>query len=484
MNQKLALAPLTLAVLIGCMSGCSSIKEPVMDSTIIVDTQETHLGALSVESTFIGKVGALNEVEVTAEVSDRVTNVFFDVGERVNAGDLLFTVDASNEQLALEKATVAYDMTLNNININESGSGNALTNLKYETAIETARQSYERKRDSLELASNDDFDMSEFRKVRKRWKDASEAYDKSPSDETWKEFCDAEDKYYDLLDDYTSYKDYVTEFENAYTTYEQALKEYEIYQSQQVGENSGDYALQRKQAELNYQSAVKAVNDTKTYAPISGVIQSKNITLHNLVSAGTVLYTIAADNMKDITFYVPGEIKNSLTNGQSVTADDGYATYKGAITEIGISADPVKGLFEVKAVVEDAVNLSNGMSVEITTVTHRADSMVIVPTDAVYFDNGEAYVYQMINGKAVKAPVSIEIYNPEQIAISTGLNPGEMVITSWSAGLKDGADVSLPKPPLLIKSDIQSDYSSAESSFIEKAPSKMDNTETEGVEEK
>lgn len=482
MRKKLALAPLTIAVVIGLMSGCSSIEEPIMDTTIIVDTQETRLGTLSVESTFIGRVGAVNEVEVTAEVSDRVTNVFFDVGERVNAGDILFTVDASNAELALEKATVAYDMALNNIDINESGSGNALTILKYETAIETARQSYERKRESLELASNDDFDMSEFRKVRKRWKDASEAYDKNSSNETWKEFCDSEDKYYDLLDDYTSYRGYITEFENAYTTYEQALKEYEIYKSQQVGENSGGYELQRKQAELNYQTALKTVDDTKVYSPISGVIESKNISLHNWVSAGTVAYTISADNMKDITFYVPNEVKNGLTNGQSVTVVGGGVTYTGAITQIGLSADPDRGLFEVKAVVGDAENLSNGISVEISTVTHRADSEVLVPNDAVYFDDGDAYVYRMSNDKAVKTPVSIDIYNSEQIAISNGLYPGEIIITSWSAGLKDGADVSLPT--LLLKNDAQSEFSSEENSIVAEGTSDLMTTETESVGEK
>lgn len=57
MRKKLALAPLTIAVVIGLMSGCSSIEGPIMDTTIIVDTQETRFGTLSVEITFIGRVG-------------------------------------------------------------------------------------------------------------------------------------------------------------------------------------------------------------------------------------------------------------------------------------------------------------------------------------------------------------------------------------------------------------------------------------------
>lgn len=158
------------------LAGPGGGGSPAASQAISVNTTLPAVEDLSLTTDYIGTVKAAESVNVYPKSSGTVTAVYFEAGQQVNAGDLLFTVDSTDEELALERAKVTYDQTLRNIDVEESGSGNALTILNYESAIETARQSYERARDNLDLASDDDFDMSEFRKVRKRWKDATKAY--------------------------------------------------------------------------------------------------------------------------------------------------------------------------------------------------------------------------------------------------------------------------------------------------------------------
>ena len=60
-----------------------------------------------------------------------------------------------------------------------------------------------------------------------------------------------------------------------------------------------------------------------------------------------------------------------------------------------------------------------------------------------FFEDGVAYVYLLQDGKAVRSDVTIGLYTADEIAVTGGLTPGDQVITTWSASLRDGADVRL-----------------------------------------
>mgnify|MGYP005941625785 CR=1 FL=1 len=58
--------------------------------------------------------------------------------------------------------------------------------------------------------------------------------------------------------------------------------------------------------------------------------------------------------------------------------------------------------------------------------------------------DGHEYVRQAVeNGAAVRRNVTVGLYDNETTAITGGLDVGEEVITTWSAGLRDGAPVRI-----------------------------------------
>ena len=411
------------------LAGPGGGGSPAASQAISVNTTLPAVEDLSLTTDYIGTVKAAESVNVYPKSSGTVTAVYFEAGQQVNAGDLLFTVDSTDEELALERAKVTYDQTLRNIDVEESGSGNALTILNYESAIETARQSYERARDNLDLASDDDFDMSEFRKVRKRWKDASKAYDRDQTDETWSELLEAEDDYYELLDDYTDY--------------EETLEKYEIYKSQQVGENTGSYELQRQAAELTYRSALKAVEDTRVYAPIGGVVETKNITLHENASTQSSAYTISNKDVMSIEFNVSADGVSTLSIGDTVTVTKGSGTYKATVVEIDSKANSV-GLFPVTANLVDDSPLLSGISAKVTAATRSAESALVIPIDTITYDaDGSPYVLVYEDGRAAQIYVTLGITTRSYAQVTGGLTPDSRVITTWHPDLADGVAVSL-----------------------------------------
>lgn len=93
------------------------------------------------------------------------------------------------------------------------------------------------------------------------------------------------------------------------------------------------------------------------------------------------------------------------------------------------------------ALIDGAQNLPDGLTVELTTVASRAEDAILVPTDALYFDNGDAYVYLAKDGAAQRTPVDLSLYTTEQVAITGGLALGDEIVISWSSILKDGVPI-------------------------------------------
>jgi hypothetical protein len=76
-----------------------------------------------------------------------------------------------------------------------------------------------------------------------------------------------------------------------------------------------------------------------------------------------------------------------------------------------------------------------------------AKRLAEIPFDAVYYDDDQAYVFVAEKGdgsdKAVRKNVTAGAYNNEMIVILEGLSEGDQVITTWGAGLKDGAAIEV-----------------------------------------
>ena len=178
-------------------------------------------------------------------------------------------------------------------------------------------------------------------------------------------------------------------------------------------------------------------------SPISGVVEAVNVTENNFTASGTAAFVISNGSNKTVTFYVTDSVRQTLTPGQAVTVNYNGQTYEGAVTEIGGVVDAQVGQFQVKAVIDGAQDLPDGLSVELTTTAHRTAGAVLVPSDAMFFEDGVAYVYVVQDGKAVRTDVTIGLYTADQIAVTAGLTPGNEVITTWSSSLRDGVDVRL-----------------------------------------
>ncbi len=215
-------------------------------------------------------------------------------------------------------------------------------------------------------------------------------------------------------------------------------------ESAAAGINSAQVGVEGAQVAI--ESAEYQLDMYTLKAPISGVIEAVNVKEHDFASPNTPAYIISNKEAMTVTFYVSEGVRNTFQTGQKVTVDRNGKLFDGVITEIGSMVDQNTGLFVVKVSVgRPDESMLTGCSVKISADTYSQDNVLLIPYDAVYYDNGQPYVYVAVNGVVVRRDIETGIFDEQTMTVVSGLTTEDQLITSWSANLRKGAEVSIQK---------------------------------------
>ncbi len=449
---SLALAAAVVAGAAGCGKSAPAMAQgsrpPAARKSGAISVQITYPETETLErrTEFAGRLAAAQSVKVYPEVGGTVAKTYFNAGDTVKKGDLLFELNDTDAQTALKKAELDYQKTLADLASEEFGSTNALTELQYQNAITTAQNAYENARDNLEVATGDDFDLVSFRRYRQNLKKAEKAYDNDESTETWEAYTKAMKDYNNMLDDYASYSNYktqITKFEAAYDDYLTALEKYDIYKSMTAGEDAAARDIKRAQAELIYEAAQKALSNHRVYAPVSGVIAAKNISDYNVVSTQTSSYVISQEGLPTVSFNLSEDGALAMTLGAPVTVTYNGGDYTAEVIELSPEADASTGLYAAKAqFTEDIGAARSGAVVKVMAITAQEKDTLTVSIDNVYYEGNQPYLYIYDNGAAKRVDITVGMTTADKMSVTAGITAGDAVITTWHPRLKDGAEVT------------------------------------------
>lgn len=238
----------------------------------------------------------------------------------------------------------------------------------------------------------------------------------------------------------------IDQYETAIKTYREqlntALAARDITNNQVKSETQATLDNGLAAARLGVSSARMQMGFYTLTAPIAGTVTAVSIEPHDFASPGYPVFTISAVDAMTVTFSVSESVRATLAPGEAVTVERSGQTFSGAITEIGNSVDAMTGLFKVKAIVSaTGEQLPGGVTATITADTYTSYDALILPYDAVYWDENQAYVYLAKDGFAVKTPVVTDVYNETEIAVISGITEDDSVIVTWSPRLRDGAEI-------------------------------------------
>lgn len=240
--------------------------------------------------------------------------------------------------------------------------------------------------------------------------------------------------------------------ETARITYEDAKKNLDrysvLYAAGDVAEADYQSLVDKvEMARLQYENAKIAykiqMESSQVTAPIAGRVESFNISVHDMVSPQTTLCVISGEGGKSLTFYVPERIVGGLKAGDSIRVEKNGTDHTAAITEVSTMIDQASGLFKVKASIPDGDTLATGTSVKLYVIAQRAENVLTVPVDSVYYEGGNPFIYTYADGSLKKNAVTVGLADNEYTEIQSGIAADDQVVTTWTSELYEGSKVTL-----------------------------------------
>lgn len=212
--------------------------------------------------------------------------------------------------------------------------------------------------------------------------------------------------------------------------------------------------LQQTEAQLG---EVKAAIERKTIrAPFSGMLGLRQVNLGQYLAGGDALVTLQSINPIYVNFGVPQQSAGQIPVGRVVkvtTADVSGAEWTGRVTALDSMVDEATRNIQVQATLPNpGGKLRPGMFVQAEVTLGPSQSVVVLPASAInYAPYGDSvFVVAELKGedgatyRGVRQQlVKLGPARGDQVAILTGVKPGEEVVTSGLFKLRNGAAVQI-----------------------------------------
>jgi RND family efflux transporter MFP subunit len=201
-------------------------------------------------------------------------------------------------------------------------------------------------------------------------------------------------------------------------------------------------------AEAQLKIAQDQVSDTELKADAGGIVIATAAEPGEVVQAGQLITRVAPKGGRDAVFDVPGQMLRSVPYESLVTVsltDDPAVTTIGRVREISPQADPVTRTFEVKVGLTDPpAAMRLGATVIGRVQLDTVPTIEIPATALTEFDHRPAvWVVDPSSLTVSMRNVDVLRHNPATLAISNGLETGEIVVTAGAQALHPGQKTRL-----------------------------------------
>lgn len=475
-NRQRKLALLLCTVLsMTALGGCGQTEEvaEVVEDVAIVEASNPTVGDLKLSGDYIATVNPDESVYVIPKATAEVLEVMVEAGDVVEEGAVLAVLDDTMAQLSMKSAQIGLDNAQRAYNLSYGDGATLLNDMKTDSTLQQvedgvvaqqeglveAMDSLKRYQDLFEEAEaelvsvREEYDYKEDpEEILDYAKSLDNPLEQGAALERYKEAAALDAQWNATIDGYKqaidtcekTIEDLQDGIDSTYESFSQtvtstAITNGELKEEQmQVSKNS------ISAAQLAVEQAQEGLEAYTITAAISGVVESVNIKVHDFATSSSPAFVISNKDSMVATYYVSEDVRNTFSLGQKISVDKDGKVYEGEVIEIGSAIDATTGLFKIKAGVKgNTSDMLSGTKVKITTDTYHEKNALIIPYDAVYYDGTQAYVYTVIDGKAKKTNISTGLYDVEHIVVTEGITKDDVVITTWSAQLREGVAVSI-----------------------------------------
>ncbi|GAA0554911.1 multidrug efflux system membrane fusion protein [Rhizomicrobium palustre] len=215
--------------------------------------------------------------------------------------------------------------------------------------------------------------------------------------------------------------------------------------------------------QANVTSAQVNLGYTKVSSPVAGRAGIRGVDVGNFVSAGqtTAIVTVTQITPISVLFTIPEDqvhaVLERFNAGEGMQVDvydraqaEHLAT--GRLTAVDSYVDTSTGTVKLRAMfANDDGQLFANQFVNVRLLVNTLQGQVIIPAAAVQRGASGTFVFVVRNDDTDKSKkvvtmraIKTGVQQGDKVAVLSGLNPGETVVTDGGDRLRDGAEVSIP----------------------------------------
>jgi multidrug efflux pump subunit AcrA (membrane-fusion protein) len=413
-----------------------------------LQTTTVRTGSIVISATGSGTLIAAKTADIGFGTSGQVSQILVEVGDHVEEGQLLATVDDTTAKLEVTEAELNLQMLTGAQAVADAQAALADAQAELKDATykwQVNQPGHRATSETLELA------QSQLDIAQAKFESAQSDYDHT----SWRSADDpvrvaaasglasARSAYYTALGNLNWYTGKPTEIEQAQLEAAVAQAQAKVdsaqaYLDELTGASSADDAtaspsqdlIKLRQARLNLDNANEALDGTKLMAPMAGTVVSVDLTVGG--NAGTDRVISLAD-LSTPTL----QVNLDETDLQLIDVGNEADVIFDAYPDIILTGTVFGGVQTVSAVVELDLNqqdlpsrLPVGLSATVDVISARAENVLIVPVEALReLSAGEYSVFVEENGQLRLRTVEVGLMDLTSAEIKSGLQLGEVVST-------------------------------------------------------
>jgi len=384
---------ITALALSGCTSG--PVEEEKGEVYTPVEIATVELGSLESTVTLSGRLSANEQVSIIPKASGIVETVNVRLGDVVEAGDILFTIEQNDYSRNVEQAQNSVQLAQKSVDQAANG-------------LNSAKINFELNKEKIENA------MINLERTRILYEEG--AVSKSQLEQA------------ELSASQLSLDALQGQVKQAEIAYQQSLSQLE-------------------QARVGYDQAQSGLDNTVVKSPIKGTVSALNVVQGQIAAASQVAATVVEMDRVYLQVNVVENIVTKLQEGQKAQVRVSALSeefIESTIEYVSPTADPRSQLYTVRVYLDNADKaIKPGMSGEVKLVLESVDMAIIVKADAVLDEDGESFVFVVQDGKAIRKTVEVGLDTGDHVEVKSGLMAGEKLIIEGQYYVADGGEVKV-----------------------------------------
>jgi len=393
-------------ILVALISGFGNKEAEVVPSIKNVTTVTASEATLTTEVEYASILKPGQEVSVSSKIAGRVATVQVEAGDRVEKGQVLFTLDSGDLQAQLQQQQANLEVSEANL-AKTAGSS-------YDQQVLQAEQTVQNKQITYEDA-------------KKKYDLNQQLYDsgviaKLTLDDFQKQYASAE-------------VDWRTAQDNLKLLKEKSGPDSVSVASAQVNQAA---------AGVNYAS--EQLKNTVITAPISGIVSGRNVDEGEIISGSTAALTIIDTDTMMAEISVPDKVVAKIEKGEIISLKMNALENKlveGVVDYISPNADSKSKAYTIKILLNTTDDLKSGMFARVILPEAVKENVLTVPNEAIKIENSGSVVYLVAEGSVKKVQVTTGLANDRFTEIIDGLKAGDQVITEGQIFLNEGEKVNV-----------------------------------------